>query len=148
MTSSELERYFHEHIPLSAAMAVEVVSVQPERIVLAAPLAPNINHRETVFGGSASAVAILSAWALVQTRLVNAGLACSLVIQRNTMHYDAPMSGAFTASSSLEQPEVWQKFMNVLARRGRARVSVLSVLECDGITAAHFQGDFVALSNV
>jgi thioesterase domain-containing protein len=62
MTPIELERYLHEHIPLSHAMRVGVVTVDAGTVVLRAPLEPNINHRETVFGGSASALAILAAW--------------------------------------------------------------------------------------
>jgi thioesterase domain-containing protein len=63
MDARELEDYLHVHIPLSAAMQVAVVAVDASGVTLAAPLAPNINHRDTVFGGSASAVAILAAWA-------------------------------------------------------------------------------------
>jgi len=48
MLPAELEQYLHEHIPLSKAMAVFVVSVAQDAVVLGAPLAPNINHRETV----------------------------------------------------------------------------------------------------
>jgi thioesterase domain-containing protein len=65
----ELAQYLHEHIPLSRAMGVEVVEATWDGVSLRAPLAPNINHRETVFGGSASAVAILAAWALLYVRL-------------------------------------------------------------------------------
>ena len=61
MDTKSLENYLHEHIPLSKAMGVTVRSVSGEAVTLAAPLAPNINHRETVFGGSASALAILAA---------------------------------------------------------------------------------------
>lgn len=57
----------------------------------------SINHRDTVFGGSASAVAILSAWALLHTRLAGAGIASRLVIQRNSMSYELPIDGSFTA---------------------------------------------------
>ena len=57
MTPSELQRYLHEHIPLTAAMEVKVVSCGPDAAHLSAPLAPNINHRDTAFGGSASALA-------------------------------------------------------------------------------------------
>ena len=69
MLPDQLERYLHEHIPLSKAMGVSVLSVGEEAVTLRAPLAPNINHRETVFGGSASALAILAAWSLLHTRL-------------------------------------------------------------------------------
>ena len=74
-TLQDLEHYLHEHIPLSRAMQAQVLAASTEGITLGAPLAPNINHRETVFGGSASALAILAAWALVHTRLRAEGIA-------------------------------------------------------------------------
>ncbi len=57
MTPSELQTYLHTHIPLSKAMEVEVVQATPDIIELRAPLAPNINHRGTAFGGSISTLA-------------------------------------------------------------------------------------------
>ena len=72
-------------------MQVSVVELSLDEVVLGAPLAPNINHRHTVFGGSASALAILAAWSLVHVRLAAEGAAARLVIQRNTMSYDGPM---------------------------------------------------------
>ena len=38
-------------------MGVRVVSAAFDRVELSAPLAPNINHRDTLFGGSAAAIA-------------------------------------------------------------------------------------------
>lgn len=146
MTDSALQNYLHEHIPLSRAMCVQVVSVLPEAVVLSAPLAPNINHRETVFGGSASALAILAAWSLLHTRLRAEGIDCRLVIQRNTMEYSLPIQGTFYARSALEHPEQWQRFRNLLSRRGKARIAVVAVLEFDGERAGAFSGEFVAIA--
>ena len=50
----EVEQYLHRHIPLSAAMGIRVRLATPHRVELWAPLAPNINHQSTVFGGSAA----------------------------------------------------------------------------------------------
>lgn len=61
MNPQALEQYLHDHIPLSKAMQVSVLEASQERVILMAPLAPNINHTESVFGGSASAVATLAA---------------------------------------------------------------------------------------
>lgn len=146
MSPSELEHYLHKHIPISKAMQISVAAAGEEAVVLAAPLEPNINHRETVFGGSASAVAILAAWSLLHTRLRGAGVASRLVIQRNTMEYDSPIPGAFTARSSLAQPDEWPRFLRTLARRGKARITVESVLEHAGQDVGHFTGEFVALA--
>ena len=143
---AQLERYLRDNIPLSSAMQVAVIEVAEDGVVIGAPLAPNINHRETVFGGSASAVAILSAWALLHVRLRGAGITSRLVIQRNTMDYRLPLERGFTARSSLSRPEDWEKFRRTLARRGRARITVSSVLECEGRPAAYFSGEFVALT--
>lgn len=145
MTGAELEAYLHGHIPLSAAMQVSVDAVDAQGVTLRAPLAPNINHRETVFGGSASAVAILAAWSLLHTRMLADGIAARLVIQSNTMDYALPILGEFTARSSLEQPEQWSRFTRTLARMGRARTRVAAVLESDGQMVGRLTGEFVAL---
>jgi len=147
MTPAALQAYLHEHIPLSRAMQVEVVSIDVDQLVLSAPLEPNINHRETVFGGSASALAILSAWSLLHTRLLAQQIECRLVIQRNTMEYSAPVQGRFTAVARLSEPQRWPQFLQLLARRGRARMAVTSILESDGQSAGTFHGEFVALSS-
>ena len=148
MLPTELEQYLHEHIPLSKAMAVSVASVDQDEVILGAPLGPNINHRETVFGGSASALAILAAWSLLHTRLRSEGIACRLVIQRNTMEYEKPIAGAFTARSALVEPGRWQHFTRMLARMGKARISVVSVLEHAGQPVGRLTGEFVALGGL
>lgn len=145
MSPDELEQYLHIHIPLSNAMQITVVSVHEDSVVLRAPLAPNINHRETVFGGSASALAILSAWSLLHVCLIREGMTSRIVIQHNTMDYDLPIHGDFIARSSLEQSSDWVKFTRILLRRGKARMTVNSVLEYAGQTVGRFSGDFVAL---
>ena len=147
MLPAELERYIHEHIPLSKGMAVSVVSVEAREVILTARLEPNINHRGTVFGGSASALAILASWALLHVRLKAAGLADNLVIQRNTMEYQLPIPGPFTARASLERPERWPQFTAMLARRGKARITVSAVLEHAGRVVGGFTGEFVALGS-
>ena len=146
MTPRELESYLHEHIPLSGAMAVSVAEVSAERVVLRLPLAPNINHRETVFGGSASAAAILACWSLLHVRLRGAGLEARLVIQRNTMSYLAPIAGDFRAVAALDDVAAWSTFVRTLERKRRARIAVSALLESGGETACRFEGEFVALA--
>ncbi|MFP5486022.1 MAG: YiiD C-terminal domain-containing protein [Gammaproteobacteria bacterium] len=145
MNLRELETYLHEHIPLSLAMQVSVLDATPEQVVLGAPLAPNINHRETVFGGSASALTILSAWTLLHTKLTASGFKCTLVIQRNTMSYEKAVTGNFSAKATAPSAEAWKSFTRMLQRKGRARITVSSVLMQEGGDAGHFEGDFVAL---
>ena len=126
-------------------MGVEVVQASGARVELSAPFAPNINHLETVFGGSASAVAILAAWALLHVRLNEAGVSSHVVIQRNSMHYERPMTGGFTAVSTFEDAATWERFLNMLKRKQRARISITAQLLFQGGKTGELEGDFVAL---
>lgn len=144
MNPSELKFYLHQHIPLSHAMSVTVVEATSHQVALSAPLAPNINHRDTVFGGSASAVAILAAWSMLHLRLSAEGLGSRLVIQRNTMDYLAPMVGTFAALAQAPVATVWQSFTRMLQRKEVGRIVQTSALHYQGKPAGHLEGEFVA----
>ena len=152
MQPLRIEHYLHSHIPLSKAMGVQVLSATPDAVRLSAPLAPNLNHRETVFGGSASALAILAAWTLLHVRLEAEGTNedghhfrnARLVIQRNNMHYEKAMAATFYAVALAPDMALWKKFTHMLARKQRARIKTRSVLECEGIQAGELEGEFVA----
>lgn len=144
---SVLESYLHEHIPLSSAMGVTVTSVSSDSVILSAPLAPNINHRDTVFGGSASAVALLAAWSLLYVRLAEENIDSRIVVQRNIMNYTLPIESDFTAQASVPPKPVWGKFITMLKRKKRARISIVVQLFCNGRNVGELQGEFVALGN-
>ena len=145
MTPVEVEEYLRQHIPLSAAMGVRVLACDAGGATLSAPFAPNINHRATVFGGSASAVAILSAWTWLHFALVGTGRPARLVIMRNTVDYLAPIPGEFESRCDGVAPVEFEKFVRILARHGKARIEVTAKLTCAGATVATFAGDYVAL---
>ncbi|WP_405231815.1 YiiD C-terminal domain-containing protein [Lentisalinibacter salinarum] len=144
---SRLERYLHETIPLTVAMGVGVRSEDPERVVLAAPLAPNINHKQTAFGGSVAALATLAAWSLAQLRAWQAGDGITLVIRDSRMEYLRPVTAELVAVCEFDDDAAWQRALAQLRRRGRARLELASRLEsaADG-TAARFHGTFVLLA--
>ena len=142
-----LERYLHRRIPLSAALGVRGTEASAERVRLTAPLAENINHTGTVFGGSAAAVATLAAWSLLHLRLAAAGLSARTVIQRSRMEYERPIPGDFAAECRLGDRAAWERFTTVLARRGRARLRLDAELSCAHEPVGRFEGQFVALGS-
>jgi thioesterase domain-containing protein len=141
----EVEQYLHRHIPLTAAMGVQVAVVSLERAELRAPIAPNINHRDTVFGGSAAALAILASWTVLHVRCAAAGVDARLVIQRHEMTYEEPIDGDFAAICELTDEPAWQRFLAMLQRRGRARIGLTARLIHASRVAATSRGEFVAL---
>ena len=143
---ARVQRYLYQYIPLSAAMGVQVRTASAGHVRLAAPLRPNVNHTETVFGGSAAALATLSAWTLLHLRLEEAQLDARLVIQRSRMEYEKPIPGDFEAVCDFSDEGAWARFRETLARRGRARLTLAAHLVHETARVASFEGDFVALS--
>jgi thioesterase domain-containing protein len=126
-------------------MGIRVLEAGPERVRIEAPLDPNLNHRLTAFGGSVAALAILSGWTLVHTRLRQQGVRARTVIQRSALDYIAPIQGAFTAVCDAPDPAAWARFMRTLDRRGRGRIGVAARVEVGGHPAASFEGAYVAM---
>jgi thioesterase domain-containing protein len=144
-TDVDIEGYLHSNIPLSAAMGVQVKVATPERVLLFAPLGPNINHHRTVFGGSGVVLATLSAWTLLHLRLRQEQLDAQLVIQRSSMEYERPIPGDFEAVCRFADDSAWQRFRLTLERRGRARMTLKAQLLHASHEMGSFVGDFVAL---
>jgi len=142
--TSDMESYLHANIPLSAVMGVQVKIATPERVLLRAPLGPNINHHQTVFGGSGVVLATLSAWTLLHVRLEHEHIRAQLVIQRSAMEYERPIPGDFEAICRFENPDGWERFRAMLGRRGRARMTLNAKLLYATHEMGSFEGDFVA----
>lgn len=144
MERKALETWLHRHIPLSQSMRVKVLRTDLDRIVLHAPLRPNRNHQQTAFGGSLSALMLLAAWSLIHSRLHPATTSHVLVVRRLSARYHAPVTGPLRATARLAREAQWRAFERLLRRRGKARLTIGSVIEQDGRIAARFEGEFVA----
>lgn len=145
MNPGDLQRYLHDRIPLARAMEVEVRAATIDGVEIYAPLEPNINHRDTVFGGSASAVAILAAWSALYVRMRAEGRAGRLVIRRNRMSYERPIVAGFTATAAPPDDAAWTKVIAALAKGRPARVNMSVTLACQGEAVGRLEGEFVVM---
>jgi thioesterase domain-containing protein len=145
LTPGQLERYLHEQIPISRPLGVRVLAAGADLVRLGAPLEPNLNHRQTVFGGSLSAVGILAAWCWLYLRLGGPRYTGRIVIQHHGVEYLAPAEGDFVAACAAPDAEAWARFERTLERRGRARVTLDVDVHVDRLLVARCRGRYVAL---
>jgi thioesterase domain-containing protein len=146
MNRTELQEYLYKNIPLSKAIGIEVQEISAAGVTLFAPLAQNVNHQGTVFAGSASAVALLSAWALLSAALKMESIRGRGVVYNNSMSYDLPIAGDFTAFAPAPDAAAWQRFKKTLRLKGRARIRLQATLYSNGQQVGKMEGDFVGLA--
>ena len=140
---TDSERFFHEQIPLSAAMGVGVESFDGSQLVLTAPLEPNHNHLGTAFGGSLGAIAMLAGYGFLWLRLEDRS--AHIVIRRSSIEFHRPVRKSLRAICNGPDDEVMSGFMSQFLTRGKARVTLQVRVVEDGETCVEFEGEFVAL---
>jgi len=145
MDLPEITSYIHEHIPLTSHLGAVVDSFDSNSVTISAPLAPNLNHRNTAFGGSISALGILSGWTLLFLKLKEYGIKNRLVIQKSSFDFQDPISDDFFATCTLPDAAIWEKFLKTLTRHGRARIAVRSRIESSSGTGGNHEGVYVAV---
>jgi len=135
-------------IPLARAMQLRVAAWNERGLVLAAPLAPNINDKGCAFGGSLASLMTLAGWGVIVLQLRAVGRECDIYVQDSTVRYLAPVWSDFVTQAQLAEGESWETFLATLAQRGRARLRVVCrvALE-DGRDAATLEARFVAIDN-
>ena len=138
----EVEQFFHEKIPITRAMGLQVVAHDVKNFIVEAPVALNYNHQHTAFGGSINATATLAAYGLLWLRL--RGEPVNVVIRDSSIRFLCPVREAIRAHCESPSPTEWEEFVGTLRRKGKATIGLgVTVQENDEI-AAYFRGTFVA----
>jgi len=143
-TLHELERTLHTEIPLARAMGVTVAQFGVMGLTLRAPLAPNINHKSTAFGGSLATLATLAGWGLLQL-LLREHSPVTVVIQESRIQYLRPVAEDLQATCAMPLAGELERFLRNLTRKGMARIELEVLIPAGNETAVKFHGRFVAL---
>jgi thioesterase domain-containing protein len=140
-SQESLQEAFHELIPISKAMGVTVQEYTGTSLIIRAPLALNINHQHSAFGGSLFAVAALAGWGLMQMKLSEHLLDCNTVVQNGEVSYERPVYDDLVCKCTL--PEDADSLFESLRESGKASTTLISIFETtEGKVAMTLTGKF------
>jgi len=138
---ASLQTALHNLIPLSEYMGVEADSYDGERLVLSAPLANNINHQHSAFGGSLFSLSALAGWGILQLKLAEMKVNANTVIAGGDVSYSQPVFS--TLHCEIELPATYPTFREKLLETGKASILLTSNILLDGESAMAFNGKYV-----
>lgn len=144
--SQYLQSVLHDDIPLTRDMGLEVIDWQAQTLRLQLPLAANVNHKSTMFGGSLYCAAVLAGWGWLHLRLRELGIDDGhIVIQEAQISYPLPVTGAAVARCTAPEEQAWERFVTMYQRRGRARLTLHTTVSNagDDEPAVTFSGQYV-----
>jgi len=119
-----LQNVLHNEIPITRSIGIQVEHCEVDRIVLTAPIEPNINHKCTAFGGSLYCVAVLAGWSYIYHNMKFHQLEGHIVIQHSEVNYIAPVEGKIRAECVMLDAEILSRFIKTYKRKGRARIKL------------------------
>jgi thioesterase domain-containing protein len=138
-----LQDTLNSEIPISTAIGLHVAGFEAGALTLAAPLAPNINHKDTAFAGSLNAVLTLAGWSMLWLIARREGIPAMVVIQDSTIRYLRPVGRDFAAECRLPAQAEVERFLLMLRRKGLARLELAADIRVGGDLAVAFSGRYV-----
>lgn len=145
--SQKLTDFLKAHVPATQYMGLEVQHYDGKTLQLSAPLAPNINDKNTAFGGSLYCLCVMSCWGMLYLKTQEKGIACNQVVMQSSINYYAPVDDTIVATCESPDPAVLDDFFNRFTNTGRAKISLQSHIECNGKKAVSFEGQYALLKN-
>ena len=139
----KIETTIHSEIPLSVSMGVRLVSFDQQAVVVEAPLALNINHKETAFGGSLYNVSVLAGWAAVYGILLQQQLSAHVVIQKSQIDYINPVTSDIIGKCLLPPSSQIRRFVQTFEKHDKARMSLTTTIHDKDKLAVTFVGQYV-----
>lgn len=143
-TTSELEHFLRDSIPLARAMELRVGAHHGEALTLHAPLAANANDKGCAFGGSLSGLMTLAGWGVVELSLRQRGLRAEVFVADARVRYLRPLFADIEARATLADGESLAAFHETLAANGKAELRIVAEVAGSDGPACTQQARYVA----
>ncbi len=127
-------------------MGIEVEKYDGNILRLSAPLTPNINDKQTAFGGSLFCVCVLSCWGMVYLKTQEKAITCNQVVTDSNISYLKPVGGKIIAECKSPSNEELESFFSAYEAKGKSKISLQSKIVCDNKTAVNFSGQYAIIS--
>ncbi len=147
IASRALQDFFLLNVPLTRAAGLSVKTYDGQRLVLEAPLEPNINDKGTAFGGSTYVLCVAAAWGMSSLKSQELGLEGELVVAKAEIEYLRPLSESIQAEVLAPDQEMLAHFADSYKRHGKARFDLEVVVNnSEGKACAKFMGRYALIA--
>ena len=137
--------YLHSEIPITRKMGIEVQKLTTNEVKLKAPIALNINHMKSAFGGSVDSLFLTAGWSYIRLVVDHFDPLPLIIGNKARTTFQRPITDDFSAQILIPDKKEVDKFLDEYKRFGKARISLEAVIEEDGKTYAVFKGDYVVV---
>ena len=140
-TLEALQQAYYTLIPISEHMGLRAETYDGQCLRVSAPLANNVNHQQSAFGGSLFSVVALAGWGILQLKITEMDLNCNTVIAGGKVSYELPVFRELVCECRL--PPDYPAFARRLVKKGKASILLETAILVDNKPAMTFSGKYV-----
>lgn len=137
----ELQLVWQAGIPLAGAMGIQVVEFAQNRLVVEAPLAPNINMHGSAFAGSLYGVCALAGWGMLWLQLRQRALEGSILLAEARISYARPVVATIRCACEFD-PAPHERQLERLADSGKGVFLLETQVRAADQVAVRFEGRY------
>jgi thioesterase domain-containing protein len=140
-----MQKLIEHHIPITKSMGFKVYKIENFTAELSAPLQPNHNHKNTVFGGSLYAACAAACYAVLYNLQIEEKLdSFDLLLATGNSRYLKPVTEDFKVRATINTSE-WSILLSKLVKKGAGKITVNATVftDSDPTILCEFQGVFV-----
>ncbi len=142
--ASALQQVWHDTIPLSKAMNIQISHYDGKQLITHCDGDFNKNLHNTMFAGSIYTLATLSGWGWVYLQLQKLALKGDIVLAKANIEYHAPIKGIGYAKVEVDSVE---GDFTRLEQGRNARINLIAHLYSGDNIAATFTGSYAVLAD-
>ena len=137
MQNLNIQKIIEKEIPIVKSMGVQFVEFKDDSCTISVPLAPNHNHKGTVFGGSLYSACTSACYGLMFSLQIKEGLEeFDLVIGEGTIRYQKPVHQDFRVKSFFNLSDL-SAFKEKLVKSGFAKIYLEAYVFLTGEETIH-----------
>jgi len=142
----KLQHFLHTDIPLTKDMGLELVKFSHNKLQAIAPLSQNINDKGSVFGGSSSALMIISAWSLIKLNCEEYNIQADIVIHKNNTLWHKASYEDLLINAVFSKEYDFNKIKSVIAKKRHQRIDCkIELVNKDNIKFSTMTANYVII---
>lgn len=141
--TNQLQTTWHETIPLSKAMKIEISFYDGEQLLTSCDTKFNKNLHNTMFAGSIYTLATLTGWGWVYLEMERQNLKADIVLADANIRYHKPVKGPANGRVLNENVNA---DLSTFQSRGKVRFKIETSILCGDEVVATFSGLYFAIS--
>ena len=140
-----LQAVLRDGIPLTGFMQITIAHCDARELRLKAPYECNRNHKGAAFGGSLSALAVVTGWSVLELACRERAADAEIVISHLEMDFLAPITTDLISRCDRPGPDVLAHFFDILMMQRKAALDLNVTIEGARVNSVRCRGTYVAL---